>query len=119
MDKNTTILLIGGGIAALYLYSKSQAAAQTAATAQQTAQQQANQQAANQNYITQGTNLISSLMRSGQGGTVQSPNNPYGCYGGGTCSSTNVYGPPSTSEDTGEADATALATVYAAGNPYG
>ncbi len=78
--QSNNLLLIGGGVLALYIYSKSQAAATTALTPQQQAQYQARQQAlqqqGTQSYIRQGTSLLQSLFGTGTRGGIQ--NNGYG-----------------------------------------
>jgi hypothetical protein len=104
MDKTSTMLLVGGGVAALYLYTKANpSAAQTAAQQQQAQMQQQNyqqrlQQQANQGYISSATAIARSIanLYSG-GGRVGSYHSP--TSGGmlpGQVSQTGIYAPGST-----------------------
>lgn len=67
MNKNTTLLLVGGGAIALYLYSKSQANAQTAAQQQANTAQNAQDQATYRQAISSGGSFLQSLFGTGGG----------------------------------------------------
>jgi hypothetical protein len=80
MKKSHTLLLLGGGAAVLYFLSQQNANAASGA-----------------GTTSSGGGGSRGIINSNGSGATNYPNisnNSAGCYGGGTCSNTNIYGPP-------------------------